>query len=70
MAKLQYAGSRRIEGCWKALHVLQKDRKLFASRYGNTSTRISSGRSVMDEIMSVMVMSQFGGRCGWSHAVV
>lgn len=52
------------------MHVLQKDRKLFASRYGNTSTRISSGRSVMDEIMSVMVMSQFGGRCGKSHAVV
>jgi hypothetical protein len=40
------------------LHVLQRDRKLFASRYGNTRTRMSSGRSVMHVVLSVIMKDQ------------
>jgi hypothetical protein len=55
VAKLQYAGSSLIEGCWNALHVLQSAKKLFAGRYGKTRTSISRGRSVMEVVVSDIV---------------
>jgi hypothetical protein len=56
VAKLQYAESSRIDGCWKPLQVLHSARKLFASRYGKMSTSMSRGRSDMVVVLSAMVM--------------